>query len=233
MGPEWIASFHGAAPLPSRYFTPAFLFWICLAAVTLWTSADRIAAPVCLLGIAAVAFCALTRESAYLNDWLTFCQKLDAAGSGFLAGADDPEYMSRSYPDQKLLDHWIPYARQHGLSVFAAPRAKWLGQNVTRLVSKQTNVTCRLTLDTPEQAGSALRFSGLLDGPFKSLARQEDLLFTDSAGTAIGVGRTFVDTRGGEVRHGFVGYAARKAGQLTKIYLIPRQGFVQYCGAYP
>ena len=232
MQPNWIASFHGSAPLPSRYFTPSFLFWCCLTAALLSICATRIASAICLLAIGSVLFCTLTRESAYLNDWLTFCQRLDATASGFMIGAEDQEYMARSYPDQNLLNHWIPYARQHRLSIFAEPRAAWINGNAANIVKTKDTVICQLTMDHPSKAGPAIKLTGKVEGAFQVLARQEDLLFANSAGTVIGLGRTFIDTHDHGDRRKLIGYAKGNFQEITAVYLIDARRSARACLTY-
>ncbi len=230
MRPEWIASFHGAAPLPSRYFTPAFLFWSCLTAALLSVGAGalltRALTAICLLAMAAVLVSTLTREQAYLLDWLSFTQRLDAAGAGFLIGADDPEYMSASYPDQKLLDHWIPYARAHRLSVFAEPRAQWLNRKFPEVIRAVQSPPCRLRLDPPVQAGAALRLTGWLENAPGPLDSPDDLLFTDEAGTVIGFGRTFAPAPNSTDQRNFLGYVS---GKLSAIYILSPEKTARRC----
>jgi hypothetical protein len=229
MTPEWIAARGGLGALPSRYFTAPFLFWgsaFVLAIYAAAPSRSRFVKSVLLIGAAAVV-AGLTIGTVQWQlwesmDWLAYYRKMDAAASGFLIGASDPAYMSDMYPDQRLTDHWVPYLKDHHLSVFADQRATWIGGNIHELFRNGAAADCQGRIDEAAPAGGAtFRLLGYVADPNISLTRKTDIVFADAAGRIAGVGRTMAtsDARGGEKFVGYVSAIERRA--LTGFAVLP------------
>jgi hypothetical protein len=205
MTPEWIASRGALGAFPSRYFTAPFLFWASAFVLVLYLG-RRSRVTMILAGGTGLVVAGLTVGTIRWQlwesmDWLAYYRKMDAAASGFFVGASDPAYMAEMYPDQRLLDHWVPYLKEHHLSVFADKRAEWIGQDAHRLFPGTEETACRGRVD---EANS--RVLGYLAGSGVSITRKTDIVFTNAAGTIAGLGRTLAteDARGGVKFLGYV-----------------------------
>lgn len=204
ISPEFLASFHGAPPLPSRYFTPPYFFWACLLAVA-FGSRSRVAALLTGLVAAGLTLGTIRWEWQAGPNWFAHTRLMDAAASGFFVGAWDPEYMSPMVPDQRLLDHWTPYLREHQLSVFAEPRATWTGKRISDLPAAFAPCQGEIGELFPT-GGDTRRARGTIPRNGKL-----DIAFVDSSGIVAGTGRTIGDGR-------FLGYVRDlRGGRLSLV----------------
>lgn len=239
MTPEWIAARGALGALPSRYFTAPFLFWSSALVLGFWGSGtaplrSRLSKAVAIGRGALLAGTFLVAAGLTLGtiqwqlweskDWLAYYRKMDAAASGFLVGASDREYMSEMYPDQPLIDHWVPYLREHRLSVFADRRATWMGVGIQQLFPAAMSADCRGRVDEVAPSGSATqRMLGYISGHGVSLTRKTDILVAGESGQIVGIGRTMAtgDARGGVK---FLGYSGGADPRSVTAYALMPEG---------
>ncbi len=227
--PQWLDSLHGAAPLPGRYLTQAFLFWSCLTAAVCSLRPPGRMMPILIVAAGGVVFSTIQREGAYLRDWLNFSQRLEAAGSGLLMGAADQEEMARSYPDQRLLDHWTPYLREHRLAVFSERRANWPGRTIANSLVVKGSEACGLTMQSIERAERGWRARGLIFGDAGPFAKRSDLVFADASGLIVGVGLTYYVPELTGAQEQFLGYLDNASAAFQAVYLATPDGTARRC----
>jgi hypothetical protein len=90
--------------------------------------------------------------------------------------------------------------------VFADTRASWIGGDIHRIFSGSANTQCRGRVDEIASiGGTTFRLLGYLGGPGATLTQKADIIFANSGGQIVGLGRTLAtsDGRGGVK---FVGY---------------------------
>ena len=220
--PEFVASYRGIAPLPSRYLIVPCVFWSCLFPAVLAADWPRVWSRATTLTVGLVILVltigTVNRQLEASQNWLNFCRLLDIAAGGLLVGAADQEYMDRMYPDQRLLDRWTPYLRKQRLSIFAERRAGWIGRQVGSDFKVSKSVHCSGQVDvTKPTEHSTFRLTGRVRAVGGSASTPFDLIFAEQ-GTVIGVGRTF----GGwdHPSEVFVGYLKSSDPQLVSRYLV-------------
>jgi len=111
-------------PLPSRYLAPTLAFWAVLFTASLAQGRWAILVGLVTLGL---TFGTWNWQWRLAREWGSISQAFDAIGSGFLVGVTDEEYMSRIIAAPEFRERMVVYMREHRLSVFAEPRAGWLG----------------------------------------------------------------------------------------------------------
>lgn len=229
MTPEWITARGALGSLPSRYFTAPFLFWASTF-VLAWYSGWPKAYYAWRTWGAALVVAGLTIGTVRWQlwesmDWLAYYRKMDAAASGFFVGASDATYTAEMFPDQQLIDHWVPYLREHRLSVFADERARWIGRTADELFAAGAKSDCLGRIDEIASSGGAtFRLLGYVAGPGVSLIRKTDIVFAGASGRIVGLGRTMAteDGRGGVK---FLGYTGKTdLGAITAFAVMPGGG---------
>jgi hypothetical protein len=209
--------------LTSHDFTVPFLFWGTLLALVAANPRSILSKGSCVLVGGIVAYLTLHTQPSQLAvsmAWLEFHRTLDVAGAGIVMGATDPEYLFELMPEQKSLDYYRPYMRQHGLSFFADDRASWPGREVKTVFGDPVN-GCSGSIDRRIPAGvGKLRLEGFVNGPGVKFPQERQIALTDAAGKINGLGNTLVTS---EKRGGldFVAYADNTA---SGAYLITPDG---------
>ena len=195
MTPEFVASFHGVAPVPSRYFTFCFLFWAALLPAALAnrtaTLLDRIVRVVTILIVAGLTLGTAAWQFQESLDWVSFTRHLDAAASSFFVTADDPLHTAIIFPDQQGIDRWTPYLRERRLAVFHESRATWIGQPVSTLIGTAPIQMCQASLDPPAANG---RITGTIPASITARYGGTNLVFTGPDGRIAGTGLTTFDS---------------------------------------
>jgi hypothetical protein len=213
ISPEWLAGYSGQ-PLPSRYLAPTFVFWAALFAVALtcWLAAGigRLAAGGVSLIVLLLSFGVWNWQWRMPREWAAVSQDYDAIASGFFMPVSDQEFMSRIFGPEELRTRLAAYMRDERLSVFAEPRANWLGQPVGAIAPARPNGSCQAAIRMAAPLGGnppVFRIAGklMLDG--RSPARLLDVLMTDDSGTVIGLARTLPAQSEGAAATDFFGYA--------------------------
>src|SRR5262249_46750609 len=106
ISPEWLATRQGVDPLPSRYYTSPFLFWVALFILALsFVPGDRwgwitvaAASPVML----SLTFGTAGWQIREAQLWVDYFHEMDAASSAFLVGVSDQRYRERVYAVEDL-----------------------------------------------------------------------------------------------------------------------------------
>ena len=215
ISPEWLAQH--SSPLPGRYLTFAFIFWSAALPLALFdrkNGGSRIAAGVTMLVAGALLLGFIPTQLDASEQWLRTYRLIDAAADGFLVGAFDQTYMNQMYPDNGTLARDVPYLKEHGLSIFAEPRAKWFGEKLTEVfqMSRATGCSGMIEEITPTETG-ALRLVGYVSGLHVNKFDKTDLVFTNDDDRVVGLGRTLAEDEQGGVR--FLGYSVGSSGRLT------------------
>jgi hypothetical protein len=215
MTPAFVASFHGVAPIPSRYTTPAILFWLTLCGAVFAAigsrRVDRVLQITAAVAITVLIIACVRLEDGFAADWLKFCRKLDAAEGGFIVNAYDAEHVSGSYPDTALLRHWVPYLRSHGLSVFQEPRAHLRGT-----IASPTPTACVATVEatTPLDANH-WRVTGHIQGPAIGYPKRTDVVLLNRLNQVVGIGRTAPESFRTEQKQPFFAYVEEGAAKSS------------------
>lgn len=187
--------------MPSRYLAPTFVFWAALFAVALtcWRSAwtARLGAAGISLAVVLLSFGVWNWQWRMPHDWAAVSQGFDAIASGFFMPVSDQEFMSRIFAPEERRTRLAGYMRQQSLSVFAEPRANWLGQDAAAI-----RMAAPLGGNPP-----VFRIAGKLTLDGRSPARLLDLLMTDDRGIVIGLARTLPAQSEGAAATEFFGYA--------------------------
>ena len=199
ISPEWIASLHGAQPLPSRYIAPVLVWWGCLFVLSMVEPSLLPRAAVSAL-VLAMTFGTWSWQWRVSREWAVAMQRFDAIGSGFLCGVADSELMSLVLTDGALRNRVADYMRRERLGMFAEPRAAWIGRQVA------VPLDCQGSLSTVPVNGG-LRVSGRLERAGLSSARASDLLIANSAGIVVGLARSLPAESEGKDAVDFLGYA--------------------------
>ena len=210
ISPEWIASLHGAQPLPSRYIAPVLVFWGCLfvLAMAQRNRLPRIAVSALVL---VMTFGTWSWQWRVSREWAAAMQKFDAIGSGFLSGVSDPEWMSLLLADGALRDRLVDYLRRERLAMFAEPRAAWLGRRLG-----PAPPACRGSFSAG-RVNDGLRISGALVRDGLPSASPFDLLIADATGTVVGLARSLPAQSEGQGAIDFLGYAPAAASSELRI----------------
>ena len=221
ISPEWLAARQGA-PLPSRYFTPAFLFWASLFSMTLAFGLDggvlaRVVSAAVGAIVLAVTLGTLTWQLEAPVSWAWLFRNMDAAASAFFVGASDEEYMSTMYPEATLRSRGVEYLRQKRWSVFAEDRAGWVGKKLHETFSIAPAGECEGGVEGMKLVSQfpALRLTGRLMQNKNCSIDPVEILITDPDDVIIGLGRTLLPTSNilssGEQR--FLAYGRIHQGQ--------------------
>ncbi len=203
ISPEWLASLHGAQPLPSRYIAPVLVFWGCLFALAIGSRVAPIMAIVSAI-VLAMTFGAWNWQWRVSREWAEAMQRFDAIGSGFLVNVSDREYMSLLLADEPRRDMLVAYLRRERLSVFAEERAGWMDQPV----AAGFDAGCRAVASFAPVGPGAFRVTGTLDkdGRF-------DVLLADERGVVRGLARTLP----AEGKQQFLGYLRTDAPERMRV----------------
>lgn len=210
ISPEWLASLHGAQPLPSRYLLPVLVFWACLLALVM---SHRHWLPRIAVGVIVVilAFGTWPWQWRVSREWAAAFQKFDAIASGFLVDVSDPELMSLLLNDGPLRDRMVEYMRREHLAVFAEPRADWIGKPLP--IAAHASRAQASTFVTP----NGLRVSGTVEA---NARRAQDVLISDDHGTVIGLARTLAAESEGHRFTSLLGYARTTSPGNLRFYLL-------------
>jgi len=224
ISPEWLASLHGAQPLPSRYIAPALVFWGCLLVLALERRHALPRAAVSAL-VLVMTFGTWSWQWRVSREWAVALQKFDAIASGFLSGVSDPELMSLLLNDGALRDHLVDYMRRERLAVFAEPRAAWVGRRID-----PAPPMCRGSFSTVPLS-DGLRVSGSLERDGLPSESPFDLLLTDGSGTVAGLARSLPAQSEGRHAIDFLGYAHTGAPAALRLFVVRAGG--PFCEALP
>ncbi len=194
LSPAFVASFHGVAPIPSRYFSFALFFWSALLAAA-WAAPPnhnfaRVARAAASLAIAAFAVGAAPWQFQESHLWVAFTRDLEAAATSFFVPTDDPAKTAIIFPNQQDLDRWLPYLREHRLSVFHTPQANWIGQSISELLRTPSTLPCPATVSLTLPVNPGGRVTGQIPLEFVARYAATDLLFEGPDHRVIGLGRT-------------------------------------------
>ena len=201
--PESIAALGHNTMLGSHDFTVPFLFWGTLFALAAANCLSIPSRASCVLVAAIAGYPTLLTQPSQLAvsmEWLEFHRTLDVAGAGMAVGVTDPEYLFALIPEQRLLDYYRPYMKQHRLSFFADNRASWPGRELKTVFGGPIG-GCRGSIDRRVPAGDAkFRLEGFVDGPDVKFPHERQIVVTDGAGRIDGLGNTLVvsEKRGGQ-----------------------------------
>ncbi len=201
MSPQWLS---GNTPVPSRLFTLVQLFWAVLAILILYplsrTHRSRL-----LIGFygalyLSLMFLSLQRQRSAAEDWPDFFRGVDAVGAAWVAGVPDEQFLSVLWPVDAERDAMTSFLRERRLSVFAEPRAAWLGRRVSELFPPAAADRCIGDIETllPIQvlpAEASWRVEGWAWNGSANHAF-DYLLIAGANGTVVGMAR-------GGFRHGY------------------------------
>jgi hypothetical protein len=221
--PQSIAALGHNTMLTSHDFTVPFLFWGTLFALVAANHRGILSKASCVAVAVIVGYLTLHTAPSQLAvsmAWLEFHRTLDVAGAGMIMGATDPEYLFELMPEQKSLDYYRPYMKQHRLSFFADDRASWPGRELKTVFGDPIG-GCRGSIDRTVPAGDGkFRLEGFADGPGVKFPHERQIVLTDAAGRINGLGNTLAvsEKRGGG---DFVAYAD---GTAAEAYLITPAG---------
>ena len=213
LSPEWLASYSGQ-PLPSRYLAPTFVFWAALfaAALACWSFGRlaRVATVAVSTAVLILTFGTWNWQWRMPREWASVSQGFDAIASGFFLPVSDQQYMARIFPEEDLRTRMVEYMRQEHLSVFAEPRAHWLGKQIAAVAPASSRHSCQANVREAKPLDArppAYRIIGslVLDG--RAPARRLDVLMANAEGTVVGLARTLPAQSEGASATDFFGYA--------------------------
>jgi hypothetical protein len=225
ISPEWLA-LHRAQPLPSRYLAPTLAFWAVLFPVSLMSAKDgagRLCALVATLIVLILTIGTWNWQWRLSREWASVSENNDAIASGFFLGVSDPRYMSQIVPDREIGGRMLNYMRQEKLSIFAEPRAGWIGHEVTNIVPIIDRPVCRAAIqvaDPVDDDPTAFQIAGSLTGDAK--LRRLDILMVDEAGTVRGLARTLPITSEHKPATEFLGYERAVPPRNLRLFVLLR-----------
>ncbi len=141
--------------------------------------------------------------------WAGIWQGFDAIGSGFIISVSDQEYMSRVFPVEDYRHRLLGYMRQEHLSVFAEPRADWIGKDVATIARGASEKNCRGNITATSSLGGnppAFRIIGTLTVDGWPPGDRLDILMADNEGRIVGLARTLPVQSEGKQATDFLGY---------------------------
>jgi hypothetical protein len=232
ISPEWLMARQGA-PLPSRYFTPAFLFWAALFPAMLSRAFEPdIPGRTLAAGTGAVVIAltlgTITWQMEAPASWAFLFRSMDAAASTFFVGASDEEYQSAMFPEKPLRDRGVDYLRERRWSVFAEDRATWTGKQLSDRFSPEAAGLCRGTVASidPVVPSGTIRVTGRVVEDKTCSADPVEILITGPDDVIVGLGRALLPafTLFGSREVSFLAYARNRPGQNSiRIYAnLPR-----------
>lgn len=231
ISPEWLLGRQGA-PVPSRYFTPAFVFWASLfpAMLSLAFESDvlgRVLASGTGAIVIALTLGTVTWQIEAPASWAFLFRSMDAAASAFFTGASDEEYQSEMYPEKPVRDRGVDYLRQKRWSVFAEDRATWIGKPLHDRFSLAATGLCRGTVELmkPVFPDRALRITGRVIEDKTCSADPVEILITGSDDAVIGQGRALLPT--------FTPFGSREVSYLAYARIPPGQNSVRIYASLP
>jgi len=224
ISPEWLASLHGAQPLPSRYIAPTLVFWGCLFVLAMGQRDLLPRFAVCAL-VLVMTFGTWSWQWRVSREWAVAFQKSDAIAAGFLSSVSDPELMSLLLTDGSLRDRTVDYMRRERLAVFAEPRAAWIGRRID-----PAPPICRGSFSTVALA-NGMRVTGSLERAGLPASNSFDLLITGDTGTVSGLARSLPAQSEGRGAIDFLGYA--RAGAPASLRLFVARDGRPVCQARP
>ena len=220
----------------SRYMTPVALYWSCH--LLYWRSVTRAggwpAAPVW----AACVVAALAMVAAQRNvkpELFEQIAAIDLAGDALLTGAQDPYALERAYPRPNVIAANAPFLRARGLSIFAEPEMRWIGQPLAAVAPVAPAADCLGAFDTAERLhqgrGEGVQVSGWA---FDRRARRaaDRVLIVGPAGRVAGLA-TLATPRADvlaavpavkTLTSGWRGYARATQGKALRAYVILANG---------
>lgn len=201
MSPQWLS---GNTPVPSRLFTLVQLFWAVLAILILYalsrTPRSRLSIGFYGALYLSLMFLSLLRQRSAAEDWPDFFRGVDAVGGALVTGVPDEQLLSILWPVGPERDAMTSFLRERRLSVFAEPRAAWLGRRVSELFPPASADRCigdiEKSLSIPDSpAETSWRVEGWAWNASANRAF-EYLLIADQTGMVVGMAR-------GGFRHGY------------------------------
>lgn len=201
MSPQWLS---GNTPVPSRCFTLVQLFWAVLAILILYalSQAPRSRLLIGFYGALylTLMFLSLQRQKSAAEDWPDFFRGVDAVGAALMVGVPDEQFLSILWPVDAERDSMTSFLRDRRLSVFAEPRAAWLGRRVSELFPPVPEDRCIGDVESSLriQASPAETFWRVAGWAWNASANHafEYLLIADPTGVVVGIAR-------GGFRHGY------------------------------
>jgi len=200
ISPEWLAVYNGAI-LPSRYLLPTLAFWAVLLPVAL--GSGRIPGIAVCAIVAALTFGQWDWEWRFSREWAAISERYDVLASGFLVDVSDPEWMSAILVTDEVRNQSVDFMRTHRLSVFAEPRADWVG----RPLPPASVAGCEVSLQPPVRLGRGFRVTGALTVDPAWRRRRLDVVMADATSTVVGLARTIPIFSEYDPTVGFIGYA--------------------------
>jgi len=228
LSPELIAQMQqmGLPPVPSRYLTPALLFWANLAPLALDTFLVRTRSLPALLVlgtiIAGMGPGTMLWQLRNSKEFKSFFRQNDAAAAALIVGVEDRETLQGIHPAaNQALGSYEAYLtdlsavlRRQGLAFFAEPRAEWPGMKLQESFATRGEA-CQGEVEQVEPlSGGGLKLRGWVwDGVAGNVP--QDLVVADCRGTIVGLARSGIrradiKRRAGTVTHGdpgWMGYA--------------------------
>ncbi|HYL77900.1 MAG TPA: hypothetical protein VEU96_27050 [Bryobacteraceae bacterium] len=203
LSPQWLGGLHGSFPLPSRYFTPIYLFWACTALLVLYTCWLIRPRPLFLSFFAVLfllfLFGRIRPQLIQAEDWADFFRATDALGSAIILEVPDEQLLSALWPTPAERNERIAFMRENKLSVFAEPRAAWPGKRISDLFRIAPENRCIGGIEVARPINSQGFRSWRLEGwawDNQTDRSPADILLADDQGRVVGLGR-------GELRHGY------------------------------
>ena len=236
ISPEWLIVYSGAI-VPSRYLLPILAFWAALVPVSLscWREGllARASAITITVIVAVLTFGMWNWEWRFSREWAAFSERYDAIASGFLLDVSDAESMSPIIINDQIRRDVVDFMRREHLSVFAEPRAGWIGKPLSAVGAPNPQANCGVAIDAavPLTESAGFRVTGGVTADRKYLRQRLDLVFADQAGTIEGLARTLPIYSESGSGSAFLGYTRTNPGPDVRVYVRLPDGRV--CGASP
>ncbi len=131
----------------SRYGTPIFIFWVCLASgagLFLSRRAKSAAKIMAMPSIAAaiLAGMVLPRQASSARAGIDWTRQVDISGLSLAVGAADPAAWSRLYPHLEMIRSVLPYLKSRRLSLFSDPAVEELGRPLSSFLQTRPPLRC-------------------------------------------------------------------------------------------
>jgi hypothetical protein len=134
MTPQWLSE---NTPVPSRCFTLVQLLWAAFSILILYAVSLKHGSRLLIVPYAALylslMFLNPRRQISAAMDWPEFFRGVDAVGVALVTGVPDEKLVSILWPADAERIAIVSFLRERQLSVFAEPRATWIGRRVSDL----------------------------------------------------------------------------------------------------